>query len=114
MDEKNLAAMLEAGLKDLAGRIEVVREGLEQQGGEIRQAHIQIEDLHGAIRQLAEGITNIDEKLGRHAIETKQEFDDVRAMMRLSYVQLEQRVVVLEHRDEEIDARLTGLETAGR
>jgi septal ring factor EnvC (AmiA/AmiB activator) len=107
MEERDLGALIENGLKDLAGRIDEsrmeARQRFEQVEGEIRQVkdeihqtQIHLEDVHDDIKLLAEGIANVDEKLERHVGETAQQFDDVRALVRISYVQLEQRVARLE------------------
>ena len=62
------------------------------------KVHIQLEYVRGDIRLVAEGVANVNEKLDRHVDETAREFDDVRALTRLSYVQLEKRVSALESR----------------
>ncbi|HEX9460843.1 MAG TPA: hypothetical protein VGA84_16960 [Thermoanaerobaculia bacterium] len=54
--------------------------------------------MRGDIRLVAEGVANVNEKLDRHIGETAREFDEVRSLTRLSYVQLEKRVSVLESR----------------
>jgi predicted nuclease with TOPRIM domain len=152
MEERDLGALIENGLKDLAGRIDEsrteARQHFEQLEGEIRQTrtqlegkihqlddkihtldgkvhtlddrvqklddrvhtlddrvqklddkiHIQLEYVRGDIRLVAEGVANVDEKLDRHIGETAREFEEVRSLTRLSYVQLEKRVSVLESR----------------
>jgi len=124
MEERDLGALIENGLKDLAGRIDEsrveTRQRFEQLEGEIRQTrtqlqgeirqldvkiqklddkvHIQLEHVRGDIRLVAEGVANVNEKLDRHIGETAREFEEVRSLTRLSYVQLEKRVSVLESR----------------
>jgi predicted transcriptional regulator len=120
MEERDLGALIENGLKDLAGRIDEsrveTRQRFEQLEGEIRQLdvkiqkldvkiqklddkiHIQLEYVRGDIRLVAEGVANVNEKLDRHIGETAREFEEVRSLTRLSYVQLEKRVSVLESR----------------
>lgn len=124
MEERDLGALIENGLKDLAYRIDEsrteARQRFEQLDGEIRQTrtelqgeihqldekinklddkiHIQLEYVRGDIRLVAEGVANVNEKLDRHIGQTTREFDDVRALTRLSYVQLEKRVSALESR----------------
>ncbi len=155
MEERDLGALIENGLKDLAGRIDEsrteARQRFEQLEGKIHQLddkihtldgkvhtlddrvqklddrvhtlddrvqklddrvhtlddrvqklddkiHIQLEFLRGDIRLVAEGVANVDEKLDRHIGETAREFEEVRSLTRLSYVQLEKRVSVLESR----------------
>jgi len=79
----------------LEGKIDQTRVQLE---GKIEKTELQVESLRGDIRQLAEGIANVDEKVDRHIEETARQFDDVKALMRLYYVPLEQRVTALESR----------------
>jgi len=113
MEERDLGTLIETGLKDLAGRIDESRletrqlfEKLDvkidqtrvQLEGKIEKTELQVESLRGDIRQLAEGIANVDEKVDRHIEETARQFDDVKALMRLYYVPLEQRVTALESR----------------
>jgi len=135
MEERDLGALIENGLKDLAGRIDEsrvetrqrfeqlekdlagridesrveTRQRFEQLEGEIRQldvkiqklddkVHVQLEYVRGDIRLVAEGVANVNEKLDRHIGETAREFEEVRSLTRLSYVQLEKRVSVLESR----------------
>jgi hypothetical protein len=142
MEERDLGALIENGLKDLAGRIDESRvesrQRFEQLEGEIRQTrtqledeirqtrtqlqgeihqldgkihtlddkihklddkiHIQLEYVRGDIRLVAEGVANVDEKLDRHIGETAREFEEVRSLTRISYVQLEKRVSALESR----------------
>jgi phage shock protein A len=124
MEERDLGALIENGLKDLAGRIDEsrveTRQRFEQLEGEIRQTrtqlqgeirqldvkiqklddkvHVQLEHVRGDIRLVAEGVANVNEKLDRHIGETAREFEEVRSLTRLSYVQLEKRVSVLESR----------------
>jgi DNA anti-recombination protein RmuC len=135
MEERDLGALIENGLKDLAGRIDEsrteARQRFEQLEGEIRQTrtdlqgeirqldgkieqtrtqlqgeihrlddkvHIQLEYVRGDIKLVAEGVANVNAKLDRHIGETAREFEEVRSLTRLSYVQLEKRVSALESR----------------
>jgi predicted nucleic acid-binding Zn-ribbon protein len=102
--EKDLGSLIETGLKGLSNQIEQIRV-------EARETQIQIEGVRGDIKQLAEGITNVEEKLDRQVNENIRQFDDIRALMRVSYVQIEQRVSTLEDRYEGLNARLTALES---
>jgi predicted nucleic acid-binding Zn-ribbon protein len=135
MEERDLGALIENGLKDLAGRIDEsrveARQRFQQLEGEVRQTrtdlqgeirqldgkieqtrtqlqgeihrlddkvHIQLEYVRSDIRLVAEGVANVNEKLDRHIGETAREFEEVRSLTRLSYVQLEKRVSALESR----------------
>jgi hypothetical protein len=74
------------------------RQQFKQLDDKIEQTRIELESVRGDIRRVAEGVTNVNEKLDRHIAETARELDDVRALTRLSYVQLEKRVSALERR----------------
>jgi len=82
-------------------------EGVES---EIRQAHVKIEAQSGEIRQIAEGVAGVDQKLEDFRTDVARRFDETHSLMRLSYGQLEQRVNSLEGRYQELDARVTTLE----
>lgn len=110
--------MIETGLKGLGNQIEQLRVEARQTQVqvenihvEVRETQIQIEGMRGDIKQLAEGITNVEEKLDRQVNENIRQFDDIRALIRISYVQIEQRVSTLEDRYEDLNARLTALES---
>jgi chromosome segregation ATPase len=116
--EKDLGTLIETGLKGLANQIEQLQVEVRQTQVQVesiqvdvRQTQVQIESVRGDIKQLAEGIANVEEKLDRHVKENIRQFDDVRALMRISYVQIEQRVSTLEDRYDEMNARLTALES---
>lgn len=57
----------------------------EQQAETRRDFDVGAEGLTGEIRQVAEGVLNVDEKLGRFRQEIQAEFDEVKAMIRFSY-----------------------------
>lgn len=93
-------AQVDGRFAQVDGRFEQVDGRFGKLENEVREAHIQIEGLRGEIHQVADGVANVDEKLERHIVESRGQFDDVRALMRLSYAQLEQRITALELRDE--------------
>jgi chromosome segregation ATPase len=63
---------------------------------EVRRAYVAIEDLRGQVRQVADGVANVGEQLSRHREEVLQRFDDVEALNRRSYEDLDLRVHRLE------------------
>ena len=69
---------------------------LERVETEVREAHIKIEDLHGQVRLLAEGVMSSEEKLQAFRTEVKQEFDDTHSLMRSADAQVDRRVHSLE------------------
>ncbi len=70
------------------------------------------EGLRSDIRQVAEGVGSVSERLERFQIETTREFSEVRAMVRLSYSELDRRLHTLEDSLESLQARVLRLESA--
>ena len=81
-------------------RFEQIDGRLDRIEGETRHAHVRIEALDGSVRQLAESVVAVDQKVDRLDDRMGREFDDVRSLIRLSYRQLDQRVSALENRCE--------------
>lgn len=71
------------------------------------------EGLRNEVRQVAEGVANVDEKLEHFRGEFTEEFKEVRALIKFSYAELGQRIRVLEGNVQTLGARLDRLE-AGR
>jgi predicted nucleic acid-binding Zn-ribbon protein len=71
---------------------------------------VRIEALDGSVRQLAESVIAVDQKVDRLENKMDRQLDDMRSLVPLSHRQLEQRVTTLEDRCEQSDARLTALE----
>lgn len=90
------------------------KEELREQHAQTRR-HFEVvaEGLRSEIRQVAEGVLNVDEKLGRFRQEVQVEFNEIKAMIRFSYAELDRRVRTLEDavvslrgRVEQLEARL--------
>ncbi len=79
---------------------------------ENRQTRVLIEDLRGQIQLVAEGVTGQQQQLDRFREEVAEEFRETKALIRLSYAELDQRVKGLEIQVAKLDERLTSLETA--
>lgn len=73
-----------------------------------RHFDVVAESLRADLRRVAEGVLNVDEKLGRFREEVRVEFDEVKAMIKFSYAELDRRVRTLE------DAVLSLRERVGR
>ncbi len=71
------------------------------------------EGLRNEIRQVAEGVANVDENLDRFRKEVQGEFKEVRALIKFSYAELDQRIRVLEGEFQNLKGRMDRLE-AGR
>lgn len=119
-ENQEILAVLERRFTDLAGRIDEsrteTRDRFDRLEGEVRNNGVQIEALRGDIRQVAEGVVAVDEKLTKKldgfSLDLQREAEETRSLIRLSYRQLEQRVTSLESRYEQVDSRLTALEAA--
>ncbi|HEY3203212.1 MAG TPA: hypothetical protein VGL03_06080 [Thermoanaerobaculia bacterium] len=66
------------------------------------------------IQQLAEGLLHLDEKVERHfnALETRmnEQFEETRAMIKLSYAELDRRLRALEDGFSNLESRVERLE----
>lgn len=70
------------------------------------------EALRSDIRQIAEGHSTIRHELQDLRIEFRDEFKEMRALMRLSFSQLDQRIRSLESDISTLKARMDRLETS--
>jgi predicted nucleic acid-binding Zn-ribbon protein len=70
------------------------------------------ESLRSDIRQIAEGHTTIRHELQDLRSEFKDEFKEMRALLRLSFSQLDQRIVTLESDISMLKSRMDRLEQA--
>jgi ubiquinone biosynthesis protein UbiJ len=69
------------------------------------------ESLRSDIRQIAEGHANIQQELHDHREEMRDEFKEMRAILRLSFSQLDQRIRALESDVTTLKSRVERLET---
>ena len=94
---------LQGDIREVKQHIGVVAEGLrgEIQGAK-RHAGVVAEGLGSQIRQLAEAVsagdTKIDREVGALREETRTEFAETKALIRLSYAELDRRLRTLEGR----------------
>jgi hypothetical protein len=63
-----------------------------------RHFHVEAEGLRGEIRTVAEGLSANTDRLDRFESHVAAEFVETRAMIRLSYGELERRIQALESR----------------
>ena len=68
------------------------------------------EGLRSEIRQVAEGVANVDEKLERFRTEVKDEFKEVKAMIKFSYAELDRRMTTVEQELQSLKMRVDRLE----
>jgi len=69
------------------------------------------ESLRSDIRQIAEGHATIQQELHDHREEMRDEFKEMRAILRLSFSQLDQRIRTLESDVTMLKTRMERLET---
>lgn len=100
-------AQIDGRFEQVEGAIRQVNGQIEGLHGEIHQVSVQVEGLRGDIKQVAEGVSNVDEKIERHAQENEQQFEELRTTIHLSHTYLQKR-------DDDLDARVTVLETSRR
>jgi hypothetical protein len=79
-----------------------------------RHFNVVAEDLRSEIRLVAEAVTAVDQRIDREAsalrTEMKEQFEETRAMIRLSYTELDRRLRTLEGRQDALESRLQRLE----
>lgn len=68
------------------------------------------ESLEHKIQLVAEGITNVDEKLERFRQEVKEEFREAKSMIKFSFAELDRRITVIESEVVSLNRRLEHLE----
>jgi hypothetical protein len=68
------------------------------------------EGLRSEIRQIAEGVANVDEKLERFRREVHADFKEVKAMIKFSYSELDGRITALESEVTSVKTRVERLE----
>jgi len=76
-----------------------------------RHFSVVAEGLEYKIQLLAEGITNVDEKLERFRKEVKEEFKEAKSMIKFSFAELDRRITTLESEVMSLKRRMDRLET---
>jgi len=72
-------------------------EGMEVRFDDLRiEVGARLDDMHTDIKKIAEGVSNVDEKLERFRAETAHNFKDVRSDIRMSFTVLGKRITKLE------------------
>lgn len=91
-EDQELVALIERRFTDLAERID---------------------RLDTEFRKVTEGVADVAEMVDRLESREDRGFDETGGFLRLSYVQIEERITALEDGHQRLDARLTALETGG-
>ncbi len=81
----------------------------------VHQFHVISEDVISQVKQVAEGVANVDEKLDRRFSELKTEIQETRhevlAAVKFSYAELDKRITTLEKEFLELKHRIEKIET---
>jgi DNA anti-recombination protein RmuC len=73
-------------------RFEETNHRMEQVEDGVRYTQIMVEGVRGDVQLLAEGVAAFDGKLAAHRIEFKEEIKEVKALLHLSYGDLNRRI----------------------
>jgi hypothetical protein len=93
--------------QEMTQRLERVEEGVRhnqahlerlEEGG--RHTRVLVEGVRDEVRLVAEGVMGLDERIGFLRTELKQDIEDVRTLIPPVFLALDQRVRVLEHRND--------------
>lgn len=79
-----------------------------------RHFNIVAEGLEHKIQLVAEGITNVNEKMERFRQEVKEEFKETRIMIKFSYIELERRISAIESEVISLKSRIDKIEAQKR
>jgi exonuclease VII small subunit len=75
-----------------------------------RHFNVVAERLESRIQLLAEGLARLDEKVDQFENRVNEQFEETRAMIRLSYSELDRRIRTLESGHANLEARVERLE----
>lgn len=75
-----------------------------------RHFNVVAEKLEGRIQLVAEGLAGLDEKVDRLEKRMDEQFEETRAMIRLSYGELDRRLRSLEAGHASLESRVQRLE----
>ena len=75
-----------------------------------RHLGVVVEGLQSQIKQVAEGVLGIRQEMSAFREEVRAEFEETRAMIRLSYSELDRRIHVLEDNFASLEARVQRIE----
>ena len=87
---------IDARFESIDARFESIDTRFESLETQVRRAGVLIEDLDAKIRLVAEGVAVNTQMLREFKIEVAHQFEEVKAVNRLSYAELERRIAALE------------------
>jgi predicted nucleic acid-binding Zn-ribbon protein len=119
MDQENLAPLIEfIGKKfdQVDQRFEAMDRRFEAMEVKIEEGHrhtgVLIEAVRDDVRQVAEGVAETNQRLDRFEQKVEAEFVETRAMIRVSYAQLDRRIQDLEGNYASLSERVERLESS--
>ena len=90
---------LRAEIRDVKRHSDVIAEALRTEIQDVkRHSDVIAEALRSDIRTVAEGFVATNERLDRLEVRISEGFEELKSTIRISYVDLDRRVVVLEKR----------------
>lgn len=92
----HISQQIESLREETAQRFEQVDQRFEQVDTAIRHTHVSIEGLRREVCIVAEGVMGVDERLKPARKDYLQDFEDVRALIRTTYSNLDNRTHALE------------------
>ncbi len=104
-----------AEVTEIKRHFDAAAEGFRVEVAEVKR-HFSVigESLRSEIRQVAEGLAAVDAQIDREIGTLRQEmheqFEETRAMIKLSYSELDRRIRVLESGQASLEARVQRLE----
>ncbi len=101
--DKDLIAYLDERFRESAQQLASFREEAERRFEEtnrhiehvedgVRYTQIMVEGVRGDVQLLAEGVAAFDGKLAAHSLDLKEEIEEVKALLNLSYGDLNRRI----------------------
>ena len=113
--ERDILEVLQDRFDNMDRRIE----GFDQKIGQIKeeiihQFHVSSEDVISKVQLVAEGVTNLDEKFTREISgfrkENERAHNEIMAMIKFSYAELDRRISSLEIEFQELKRRVDEIE----
>ena len=95
---QGLARQIQGLREETSQRFTKVDERFDQMDEQLRLTDVKVERLRDDIKQVAEGVVMVNEKMDASKLEVAREFSDVKALIQSGYRDLDKRVKVLERR----------------
>ncbi len=103
--------MAPAEISEIKTHFDAAAEGFHAEVADVkRHFNVVAEGLRSEIRLVAEGVEGVRFDLAAFTERVKQEFEETRAMIRLSYAELDRRLRTLEGRQDALETRIERLE----